>query len=126
MSLKELSTSKENYLKVILTIKNEQGFVRAMDIATKMGLSRPSVSRALRLLKEESYIYIDNYDIILTQKGLEIAHEIRERYILFYNLFLSLGLSPQTASNDAGKIEHAISKETFLEIKNRYYNLQNL
>lgn len=118
MPVEKLSISKENYLKTILSIEQEQGYVRAIDIAKKMDLSRPSVSHAIQQLKQEKYIYVDDtHNISFTPQGFELACAIKERYVLFYNLLLSLGVSAATASRDACQMEHAISNEALLQLR---------
>ncbi|EKS4342623.1 metal-dependent transcriptional regulator [Clostridium sporogenes] len=118
MPVEKLSISKENYLKTILSIEQEQGYVRAIDIAKKMELSRPSVSHAIHLLKQEKYIHVDDtHNISFTPQGFKLACAIKERYVLFYNLLLSLGVPATIASFDACRMEHAISNETLLQLK---------
>lgn len=113
-----VTTSKENYLKTILRIKRDKGYVRASEIADMMKVSRPSVSNAVHQLEREDYIYIDSdRNILLTPKGLKLASSILERYETFYQLFLSLGVPKDTASMDAGRIEHAISDDSFTRLK---------
>ena len=116
-----IQESGEMYLETILILSKENKIVRSIDICEYMGFSKPSVSRAMSNLREGKYIEMDkdNY-ITLTQKGLEIAEKIYERHTILTDLLISLGVSKETASNDACKIEHDISDETFEAIKKRF------
>jgi Mn-dependent DtxR family transcriptional regulator len=110
--------SAEDYLETILKIKTEQGKVRSIDIARAMNYSKPSVSRAMRLLRENECIVMDEDGWIeLLPKGQEIASEIYERHLLFTKWLVALGVDPEVAAEDACKIEHDISRETFQKMK---------
>lgn len=110
--------SAEDYLETILKIKSEQGKVRSIDIARAMNYSKPSVSRAMRLLRENECIVMDEEGWIeLLPKGQEIASEIYERHQLFTKWLVALGVDPEVAAEDACKIEHDISRETFQKMK---------
>ncbi|SHI72329.1 iron (metal) dependent repressor, DtxR family [Clostridium cavendishii DSM 21758] len=111
--------SGENYLETILILKKEIGSVRAIDIAKKLNFSKPSVSRALGILREEKYIDIDsNGYILFTDIGAEKAEAIYERHkILTKFLVKTASISEKVAEEDACKIEHIISDETFKGIK---------
>ena len=114
-----LLESGEMYLESILQLTQKQGNVRSIDISEYMGYSKPSVSRAMGLLKNGGYIQVDEEGMItLTDTGLEIAQKIYERHTLLTQLLIRLGVSPETASADACKIEHNLSDETFEAIKN--------
>ena len=114
-----LLESGEMYLESILQLTQKQGNVRSIDISEYMGYSKPSVSRAVGLLKNGGYIQVDEEGMItLTDTGLEIAQKIYERHTLLTQLLIRLGVSPETASADACKIEHNLSDETFEAIKN--------
>ena len=114
-----LLESGEMYLESILQLTQKQGNVRSIDISEYMGYSKPSVSRAVGLLKNGGYIQVDEEGMItLTETGLEIAQKIYERHTLLTQLLIRLGVSPETASADACKIEHNLSDETFEAIKN--------
>ena len=113
-----LHESAENYLETILMLKEEKGAVRSIDIARKMDFSKPSVSRAMSLLRENGYITMDKEGLIdLTDAGMEIASRIYERHRLLSKWLVALGVSPETASEDACRIEHDVSDETFQKIK---------
>ena len=110
--------SAEMYLECILELKNEHGEVRSIDIARKTGYSKPSVSRAVGLLKKSGNIEVDASGYItLTKQGLEVAEKIFERHRLISEFLERLGVDPETAAEDACKIEHVISDESFLKIK---------
>ena len=114
----ELHESGEMYLETILILKNRFGYVRSIDIAHELGYSKPSVSRAVSLLKENDYITYDpNGMILLTEKGSEIAESIYERHKVLSKYLISLGVSEDTAQRDACRMEHVISPETFDIIK---------
>lgn len=116
--------SAEDYLERILMIKQEKGNVRSIDIANDMNFSRASVSHAMKLLKENNYIEIDeNGNIELLEKGNEIAKNILHRHHLLTNLFIKIGVDEKIAQQDACKIEHDLSKETFAAIEKLVENL---
>ena len=116
MHLKE---SGENYLETILILKNKKGFVRSVDVATELGFSKPSISRAMGILKDNGFITIENSgNILFTPKGLLLAQNIYERHLLISEFLIkSLGIDSETAENDACRIEHVISNSTFQKIK---------
>ena len=110
--------SAENYLEAILILKNERGAVRSIDIAQHMRFSKPSVSRAMSLLRGDGYITVDPDGFIeLAESGLAIAERIYERHRLMTDWLVRIGVSPDTAAQDACKIEHDISEETFKKLK---------
>jgi len=109
--------SSENYLETILTLKNKLGTVRSIDIANDLGVSKPSVSIAMKKLREGNYIEMDpDGYITLLPSGMEIAMRIHERHRLLTKLFVLLGVSEETAAADACKIEHYLSEETYQKI----------
>ncbi len=115
MSLYE---SGENYLETILILKEKLGYVRSIDIARELGVSKPSVSRAVGLLKSGGYITIDeNGSLLLTDEGINVANKIYERHKIIKKHLISIGVSEEAASADACKIEHVISEESFERIK---------
>ena len=110
--------SAENYLESILKLQEEHGMVRSIDIVRELGLSKPSVSVAMRNLRENGYIQMDDDGYItLLPPGEEIARRIYERHKVLTQIFIQLGVSPETAAADACKIEHDLSDETFERIK---------
>ena len=114
-----LQESGEMYLESIFILSKEKGNVRSIDICEYMGYSKPSVSRAVGLLKNGGYISVnkDGY-ITLTSAGLDIAQNIYERHTILTSVLTYLGVDKETASEDACRIEHVISKESFEAIKN--------
>ena len=113
-----LQESGEMYLESIYVLSKAQGTVRSIDISEYMGYSKPSVSRAVNLLKNGGYITMDKDNLItLTESGLEIAQKIFDRHTLIANLLIRLGVSEKTAVEDACKMEHAISDESFEAIR---------
>ena len=113
-----LQESGEMYLESIYVLSQKGGYVRSIDISEYMGYSKPSVSRAVSLLKNAGYITMDEDNYIhLTDTGFEIAHKIYERHTVLSALLLRIGVSEATAAEDACRMEHAISDETFLAIR---------
>ena len=114
----KIQESAENYLETILMLKEEKGAVRSIDIARKMDFSKPSISRAVGLLRDNGYVSIDQNGLLgLTDAGLQIAETIYERHTVLTELLTLLGVSPETAAEDACRIEHVISTETFEKLK---------
>lgn len=113
-----MQESGEMYLETILILNQRATAPRAIDIATEMGFSKPSVSRALTRLKEEDYIIIDEGGkITLTEKGKTKAEKIYERHILLSKMLMSLGVDEKTATEDGCKMEHYMSEVTFDALK---------
>ncbi len=114
----KLQESGEMYLETILILSEKKNIVRSVDISDYMGFSKPSVSRAVGLLREGGFITVGAGGAIeLTEAGHEIADVIYERHVVLTDLLIKLGVSPDTAADDACKIEHDISAETFQAIK---------
>ena len=112
--------SAEDYLEAMLMLKEERGYIRSIDVAEKLGVTKPSVSYATKRLRESGYISFDPAGmIVLEEPGLKIAARIFERHKLLTELLVGLGVSPETARDDACKIEHDISEEAFQKIKER-------
>ena len=111
--------SGEDYLETILILHRKTGYVRSIDIANELGYSKPSVSRAMSILKEGGFINVaHDGQITLTDVGLEKAEEVYQRHILIMGFLRdTLGVSEKTAEEDACKIEHVISCETVLRLK---------
>ena len=117
--------SMENYLETILLLSKKLPVVRSVDIANELGFKKPSVSIAVKNLKEKEYITVmEQGYIFLTDSGREIAEMIYERHEFLTNWLIRLGVNPETASEDACRIEHVISKESFEAIKKTNGNLQ--
>lgn len=114
-----IQESGENYLETILLLKNKLGSVRSIDVANALGFSKPSISRAIGILRDSGYLTMEpNGNLELTEKGVEKASAIYERHRLITR-FLSeiLGVSSETAEEDACRIEHIISEDTFEAFK---------
>ncbi len=121
MSIQE---SGEMYLESILVLSKEKPSVRAIDLSEYMGFSKPSVSRALGLLKSGGFVKVcDNGFLTLTQDGKAIAEKIYERHTVLTNYLTLIGVDKDTASKDACKIEHVISDESFNAIKSQVNKL---
>ncbi len=115
MKIKE---SAENYLESILMIKKEKGYVRSVDVANELNFSKPSVSVAMKNLREDGYIAIaDDGGISLTEKGMDIASRVYERHNVIAKALIYLGVDEVVAYEDSCKIEHDISQQTFEKIK---------
>ena len=114
----QLKESGEMYLETIYVLSQKKSFVRAIDICEEMGYSKPSVSRAMGLLRDGGYINVaKDGGITLTDLGLEVADRTYERHQVLSKFFISIGVNEETAVNDACKIEHVISSETFAALK---------
>ena len=115
----QLQESGEMYLESILRLSEKLPVVRSIDISEYMGYSKPSVSRAVGLLKNGGYITVDGDGLlVLTDSGKDIAEKIYERHTMLTDFFVRLGVDPEVASDDACKIEHVISDETISAMKN--------
>lgn len=113
--------SAENYLETILILSKQLPVVRSIDIATELGFKKSSVSVAMKHLREKEHIKVsDSGYITLTDAGREIAEMIYERHNILTSLLTELGVAPETASEDACRIEHVISAESFAAIKAHY------
>lgn len=114
-----LYESGENYLETIYILKKKYNYVRSVDLAKELNFSKPSVSRAIGILRDDGYVEIgDNGNLILTEKGLEKAKSIYERHLVLTRFLVEiLHVEPKTAEADACRIEHIISEETFRKFK---------
>lgn len=118
-----LQESGEMYLETIYILSQKSDFVRAIDVGEYMGFSKPSVSRALSLLKSGGYVTVDGLGALsLTKEGSQVAERIYERHTLISRGLIMLGVSEETAVADACKIEHDISEESFNAIKKHMKN----
>ena len=114
----KIQESGENYLETILMLKERNGYVRAVDIANELNFSKPSVSKAMSVLKEAGHVKVDGLNqILLTDTGQEIAEKIYERHLILTEYLTSLGVDEEIAVKDACRIEHVISPESFDKIK---------
>lgn len=115
MKIKE---SAENYLESILILQRKNGNVRSVDIAHELSFTKPSVSIAMKALREEGYVEVDETgNITLTEKGLSIAENMYERHQVLARALIAIGVDEETAYEDSCKIEHHISQQSFNKIK---------
>ena len=120
-----IQESGEMYLEAIYVLSKKQVSVHAIDISQHLGYSKPSVSRAMGLLKSGGYITVDEENHIhLTQEGLSVAQKIYERHDILSKMLISLGVPEKTALEDACRLEHAISDESFAAIKNHFSHMK--
>jgi len=111
----------EMYLETILVLGKELEHVRSLDVANRMGYSKPTISEQMKVLKENDLVRMDeNNYLFLTPKGLEIADKTYERHVLITRMLKAIGVSPVTAEQDACRIEHYISDETFFCMKRHF------
>ena len=114
----ELKESGEMYLETIYVLSKRKGFVRSIDVVEEMGYSKPSVSRAMGILRDGGYITVGaDGGLNLTEAGLEAAERTYERHTILSEFFMKLGVNEERAVADACKIEHVISSETFAAVK---------
>ena len=114
----QIRESAEDYLEAILVLSKQGGGVRSVDIASMLGVSKPSVSHAMKLLREDGYIAMDRYGTVtLLEKGEEIAMRIYERHQVLTKMLEGLGVSEEVAKADACKLENDVSDESFEKIK---------
>lgn len=117
----KLHASGEDYLEAILIIKNKKGYVRSIDVAGFMNYSKPSVSHAVSLLRDGGFVDVDENGFLnLTENGREIAEKIYERNLFFKGILINAGVDEKTAEEEACRIEHDISDDTFNKLKNSY------
>ncbi|MBR4934322.1 MAG: metal-dependent transcriptional regulator [Anaerotignum sp.] len=106
--------SMENYLETIYVLDQKTGFVRSVDVATEMGFSKPSISNAMKKLKAEGYVQIeDKGRIVLTEKGRQVAENTYEKHCVISHWLMHIGVSRETAMEDACRMEHILSQESF-------------
>ncbi|MDR0804697.1 MAG: metal-dependent transcriptional regulator [Oscillospiraceae bacterium] len=116
--IQDIHQSGEDYLECILLLDNRTGFVRAVDIAAELGYSKPSVSNALRILRDRGYADVTDGRVTLTELGTETAKQVYERHSVLRRLFADiLGVSKDVAERDACAVEHVISEESFTKLK---------
>ncbi len=113
--------SSEDYLKNILILQAKNGHVRAVDVAAGLGVTRPSVSAAMKRLRENGAIYIDEDGYIcLTSKGKQLAEKVNSKHTLIRNFLISIGVNEKVATEEACLIEHDIGEETFRRLEEEY------
>ena len=114
----KIQESAENYLETILMLEQSKGRVRSIDIAVELGFSKPSVSIAMKKLRENGYISMaGDGTITLNESGLEIASRVYQRHQVITELFTLLGVDREQAAEDACRVEHDLSQETFQRIQ---------
>ena len=124
MKSSDIGKSAEDYLESMVILKEKNGYIRSVDIASFLGVTKPSVSNAMKRLREEGYIEMENSGAItVTEKGMAIADKIYTRHKKLTGFFISLGVDPIIAEEDACKIEHDLSDETFDAICSHIENL---
>ncbi len=109
--------SEEDYLESVLLLSEQTGFVHRVEIAKKMDVSQAAVNKAMKLLQQDGYVYEDGKHLYLTETGKEYAQKIFERHCIIRDFIESMGVSPSTAEEDACRMEHLISEETFSAMK---------
>lgn len=113
-----LTPAMEDYLEAILTIKQQHGYVRCVDVAEQLGVKKPSVSRAVKELSKSGHLVKNaNGTLSLTEQGLQLAEQIYEKHRFFTERLIAAGVDPKIAEHDACSIEHAISAESFQKLK---------
>ena len=118
----KMQESPEDYLEAILVLSRKLGNVRSIDVASHLGYSKPSISVAMKRLRENGYLTLDdNGHLILTGSGLAIAMDIYEKHQVLTSFLISIGVSEETARKDACRMEHVISQESFEKIKQLPY-----
>ena len=121
----QIQESGEMYLEAIYVLSNKQNSVHAIDISQHLGYSKPSVSRAMGLLRSGGYITVDEENHIhLTEEGRTVAEKIYERHDILSKMLISLGVPEKTATTDACRLEHAISDESFAAIKAHFTDMK--
>lgn len=114
----KIYASGEDYLEAVLVLQKEKGMVRSVDLARHMGFSKPSISHAVGVLKNDGFLTVDEDGYLhLTEDGREVAEKIYERHQFFTEQLVAVGVDRETAERDACRIEHAISEETFQKLK---------
>ena len=116
-----LHKSGEDDLEAILVLEQKNGDVRSLDLAEHMGVSKPSISNAMKLLREGGFLTMDENKLIhLTELGREVAENIYERHVLLTKTLILIGVEPAVAEQDACRVEHDISRETFDRLKEHF------
>ena len=117
----KLHSAGEDYLEAVLVLQKKIGLVRSVDVARHMGVSKPSVCHAVATLRDGGYLTMDeDHFLHLTDIGREVAEKIYERHCFFSEQLIAAGVDPETAENDACRIEHVVSDETFCRLKEKY------
>lgn len=117
MEQQKISRSKEDYLKAVYVAIQKYGVCRNMDVTSRLGVSKSSTCIALKKLEQEGFVSRDDWRILLTQRGREVAEKLYEKDNFFVRWFKEIGVSEDVALTDACSVEHAISEETYCMIK---------
>lgn len=116
-----LGKSGEDYLEAVLMLQKEKGMVRSIDLARHMGYSKPSISHAVSILRDGGFLTMDEDGFLhLTDVGREVAEKIYARHLLFTRLLIDVGIDPVTAEQEACRMEHAISQESFEKLRDAH------
>ncbi len=119
----KIHASGEDYLEAILILQKKSGMVRSVDLARHMGFSKPSISHAVGVLKDGGFLTVDGEGYLhLTETGREVAEKIYERHKFFTEQLMTVGVDQKTAEQDACRIEHCISDESFQKLKKVLHN----
>ena len=122
----KLHASGEDYLEAILVLQKKIGMVRSVDLARHMGFSKPSISHAVGILRDGGFLTVDQDGFLhLTDVGHEVAEKIYERHQFFTQWLIGAGIDPETAEQDACRMEHGISQKSFELLRNAYSTTQN-
>lgn len=113
----KLQESGEDYLESILKIERAKGVVRSVDVANDLNVSKPSVSRAIHILAERGFIHIKDNVLVLSDSGRTIAEKIYERHVMFTDFLIQLGVDEEIAAEDACRMEHTLSDESYAALK---------
>ncbi len=117
----KLHASGEDYLEAVLMLHKKQGMVRSIDLARHMGYSKPSISHAVGILRDGGFLTVDEDGFLhLTNIGQEVAERIYERHRFFTQWLVGAGIDPETAEQDACRMEHTISQKSFEQIRDAY------
>ena len=111
--------SEQDYLEIMLNLSEEQAIVHRIDVAKRAGVSQPAVNKAMKLLVEKGYIYEDGKHLYLTKTGKKYAKEVYEKHCILRDYLIHIGVSPARAEEDACRMEHVVSEETFQAMKNQ-------
>ena len=123
MNFMQILRASEDYLEAMLMMQKEHGYVRSIDIAEKLGVTKPSVTYATKRLRENGYITMDKDGLItLTEQGMSIASSMLDRHQTLTRFLMALGVDRETAEADACKMEHDMSQESFQAIKDYIRN----
>lgn len=121
----KLYESGEDYLEAVLMLQKKNGMVRSVDLARHMGFSKPSISHAVRVLRDGGFLNVDEDGFLhLTDIGREVAEKIYERHQFFTEQLVAAGVDQETAEQDACRIEHAISDKSFQKLRDNYLKKQ--